>query len=348
MAAQSEGDLQSPQCPDPAAVEKLIRYKLAVVRTPEGQTLQFAVGWSQKRVDRWFRELTPLVFKFLDAHYPEDSPPSFHWVLLGKSQRNLFTINRADITGDELNQAKGPSNRKYQEHAVRIATKHRIPSSVYKNWADAIKRLESGEQLESESEVEVNVRPSKGKGKARVRKQAPAKTVSDDAMNAGLRAYWGAPYATHTLGRSGINQFIVGYLQGHGIIRTKEQVASRMQVLRERMRKSARSHLAERAQLNEHSLLSVINPQSPPKNVEILAIIGAELSKMNPESISSRFAVPPCASQLRSSQRVGVANETPLAPRYRHSFVGMEEVEDEGDAPLLPSLPWNSPYILDG
>ncbi|KAJ7508093.1 hypothetical protein B0H11DRAFT_2185142 [Mycena galericulata] len=146
-----------------------------------------------------------------------------------------------------------------------------------------------------------------------------------------LRAYWGAPYATHTLGRSGINQFIVGYLQGHGIIRTKEQVASRMQVLRERMRKS--------------------DLQSPPKNVEILAIIDvqcAELSKMNPESISSIFAVPPCASQLRSSQRVGVANETPLAPRYRHSFVGMEEVEDEGDAPLLPSLPWNSPYILDG
>jgi hypothetical protein len=58
------------------------------------------------------------------------------------------------------------------------------------------------------------------------------------SVTTGLQAYWGAPYATHTLGRSGIDQFIVDYLQGLGIVRKKEQVASRMQVLRERMRKS--------------------------------------------------------------------------------------------------------------
>ncbi|KAJ7817471.1 hypothetical protein B0H14DRAFT_3742141, partial [Mycena olivaceomarginata] len=45
-----------------------------------------------------------------------------------------------------------------------------------------------------------------------------------------------APFATHTLGRSGLDQFIVEYLQGLDIVRTKKQVASRMQVLRERMR----------------------------------------------------------------------------------------------------------------
>ncbi|KAJ7847360.1 hypothetical protein B0H14DRAFT_2743189 [Mycena olivaceomarginata] len=169
----------------------------------------------------------------------------------------------------------------------------------------------------------------------------------------GLQAYWGAPYATHTLGRSGIDQFIVDYLQGLGIVRKKEQVASRMQVLRERMRKSvsARNHpVADRARLNENSVLSPINPQSPPKNVEILAIIDvqrAELSKMDPEFLSSGLAVPPFVSPLCSSQRVSVAIETPLPPSYKHSFIGMEEVEDEGDAPPLPSLPWNSPYILE-
>ncbi|KAJ7875890.1 hypothetical protein B0H14DRAFT_2715072, partial [Mycena olivaceomarginata] len=127
----------------------------------------------------------------------------------------------------------------------------------------------------------------------------------------GLQAYWGSPYSTHTLGRSGIVQFIVHYLQGLGIGRKREQVASRMQVLRERMRNSvsARNHpVADKARLNENSVLSPINPQSLPK-------IGAI--------------------------------EIPLPPSYKYSFIGMEEVEDEGNAPPLPSLPWNSPYIFE-
>ncbi|KAJ7936632.1 hypothetical protein B0H13DRAFT_2303685 [Mycena leptocephala] len=143
----------------------------------------------------------------------------------------------------------------------------------------------------------------------------------------GLHAYWDAPFATHTVGRSGLNQFIVDYLEGLDIVRTKEQVASRMQVLRERMRKSADNHPVDDGAPLGSSFLSSINPQSPPKYVEILAIIDvqrSELSKSPPECISSGLPV-----------------------AYKHSFIGMEEVEDEGDAPPLPSLPWNSRYILE-
>ncbi|KAJ7829097.1 hypothetical protein B0H14DRAFT_3144090 [Mycena olivaceomarginata] len=167
----------------------------------------------------------------------------------------------------------------------------------------------------------------------------------------GLQAYWDAPFATHTLGRSGLDQFIVEYLQGLDIVRTKKQVASRMQVLRERMRKSVGHHpVDDGAQLDRSSFLSPINPQSPPKNLEILAIIDvqhSELSKWAPGVISSGLPVAPFTLQLCSSQTICAAIETPSPPSHKESFIGMEEVDDEGAAPPLPSLPWNSPYLLE-
>ncbi|KAJ7797853.1 hypothetical protein B0H14DRAFT_2618450 [Mycena olivaceomarginata] len=150
----------------------------------------------------------------------------------------------------------------------------------------------------------------------------------------GFQAYYDAPYPTHTLGRSGPDQFI-------------EQVASRMQVLRQKMRKSGNHPVDGGAQLYRSSFLSPINPQSPPKNVEILAIIHVELSKLAPGVISSRLPVAPLALQLCSSQTVCAAIETPSPPSHRNSFIRMEEVEDEGAAPPLPSLPWSPPYLLE-
>ncbi|KAJ7897967.1 hypothetical protein B0H14DRAFT_2675800, partial [Mycena olivaceomarginata] len=92
----------------------------------------------------------------------------------------------------------------------------------------------------------------------------------------GLQAYWGSPYSTHTLGRSGIVQFIVHYLQGLGIGRKREQLASRMQVLRERMRNS------------------------------VIDVQRAELAKMDPEFMSSGlirpFAFPLCSSRGSAAQ----------------------------------------------
>ncbi|KAG6334585.1 hypothetical protein ID866_4508 [Astraeus odoratus] len=49
----------------------------------------------------------------------------------------------------------------------------------------------------------------------------------------GLREYWDSPWATFSRGRSRWrNQFLVDYLQKHGIDRSKKQVASHIQVLR--------------------------------------------------------------------------------------------------------------------
>lgn len=49
----------------------------------------------------------------------------------------------------------------------------------------------------------------------------------------GLREYWDSPWATFSRGRSRWrNQFLVDYLQRHGVDRSKKQVASHIQVLR--------------------------------------------------------------------------------------------------------------------
>ncbi|KAJ7813212.1 hypothetical protein B0H14DRAFT_2172056, partial [Mycena olivaceomarginata] len=49
----------------------------------------------------------------------------------------------------------------------------------------------------------------------------------------GLREYWDSPWATYSRGRSRWrNQYLVDYLQNRGITRSKKQVASHIQVLR--------------------------------------------------------------------------------------------------------------------
>ncbi|THU90727.1 hypothetical protein K435DRAFT_864077 [Dendrothele bispora CBS 962.96] len=49
----------------------------------------------------------------------------------------------------------------------------------------------------------------------------------------GLRAYWDSPWASYSTGRSRWrNQFLVDHLRKHGIDRSKKQVASHLQVLR--------------------------------------------------------------------------------------------------------------------
>lgn len=95
--------------------------KLAVFKTLTNENLQFGVDWTQKQIDKWLRDLFPLLFEFLDHRYPENAVPGkFHWVLLGKAQRALYVMNRPLINGELLNEAKGPVARNYMEHAVRI------------------------------------------------------------------------------------------------------------------------------------------------------------------------------------------------------------------------------------
>jgi hypothetical protein len=52
-------------------------------------------------------------------------------------------------------------------------------------------------------------------------------------VTSGLRQYWESPWATYSRGRSRWrNQFLVDYLKDQGIERSKKQVASHIQVLR--------------------------------------------------------------------------------------------------------------------
>ncbi|KAF5365603.1 hypothetical protein D9758_003309 [Tetrapyrgos nigripes] len=60
----------------------------------------------------------------------------------------------------------------------------------------------------------------------------------------GLRAYWRSPWASYSTGRSRWrNQFLVEYLRSHDIIRTKKQVASHLQVLRNMWKGQPESNL---------------------------------------------------------------------------------------------------------
>ncbi|KAJ7727447.1 hypothetical protein DFH07DRAFT_782495 [Mycena maculata] len=188
----SEGDPQNEQCPSPKDVERMLKYGLAVLKMSDGQPLEFAKEWKQKRIDKWFRELAPVVFEFLDIRYPESTPPALHWKLLGKAQRTVFTMNCPDITGAELDEAKGLAGRKSQEHTVRIgmlteslslATKHKIPASLYKDFEHAIERLKAGEDLPSESEEESDPRPSKGKGKTKAKQPVRGKSLKAEDSN---------------------------------------------------------------------------------------------------------------------------------------------------------------------
>lgn len=68
----------------------------------------------------------------------------------------------------------------------------------------------------------------------------------------GLREYWNSPYATYpqSRGRSRWrNQFLVDYLQKHNITRSKKQVASHIQVLRNMWKGEPGKHLARRSRL---------------------------------------------------------------------------------------------------
>ncbi|KAI0709108.1 hypothetical protein C8Q76DRAFT_799139 [Earliella scabrosa] len=75
----------------------------------------------------------------------------------------------------------------------------------------------------------------------------------------GLRDYWGSPWATYSRGRSRWrNQFLVDHLHKHGIERTKKQVASHIQVLRNMWRGQPEFHLVAGGEelFQENGLLS--------------------------------------------------------------------------------------------
>ncbi|OCH95528.1 hypothetical protein OBBRIDRAFT_830796 [Obba rivulosa] len=80
----------------------------------------------------------------------------------------------------------------------------------------------------------------------------------------GLRKYWESPWATYSRGRSRWrNQFLVDHLKKYGIDRSKKQVASHIQVLRNMWRGEPEFHLVAGGEelFHENGLLAPTTPK---------------------------------------------------------------------------------------
>ncbi|KAJ7449378.1 hypothetical protein B0H11DRAFT_2079131 [Mycena galericulata] len=185
----ADGKPRNTKCPSPKDVEEMVEVNLAVYKDPKGHELEFETSWDWERIDTWLREMVkpkkgPGVFDYLDARYGvPDGESDSHWVLVAKTNRSIF-VKRGPINGELLDTAKGSSgHRKSREHAVRIVTAHRIPSSVSKDWSAALARVAANETILSESEVEEKpkVRATKGKGRARADVSSPEAVESEDS-----------------------------------------------------------------------------------------------------------------------------------------------------------------------
>ncbi|KAJ6469985.1 hypothetical protein C8R45DRAFT_1105076 [Mycena sanguinolenta] len=157
----SKGELREPRCPSSSEFEALFSCDLAVVQTEKGEEIRFKKNWDQARIDKWMRVLMPDVFMFLDQRYPEEA---YHWVLLNKDRLKLYVMKRP-ITGELLEEVKGSKSKPAAEHAIRIATKHKIPSAVYKiGFKKAVERMKLEGNPASESENESPKRKHKRTG----------------------------------------------------------------------------------------------------------------------------------------------------------------------------------------
>ncbi|KAJ7753473.1 hypothetical protein B0H16DRAFT_1459372 [Mycena metata] len=176
------GELRCDKSLDIRELEKRSKFGVVAFETRSADSLEFGIKWSQKQIDKWLREILPLAFEFLDKRYPEDIE-GYHWTLVRKHGKQVFVMHRTNTTGQELEEAKGPATRKWMEHAVRVATKHKIPAAVWMGFDDAIEKLMDGQHLASESEDEEDFKRQKSRRKALPKRRAatPLEESSSEA-----------------------------------------------------------------------------------------------------------------------------------------------------------------------
>ncbi|KAJ7731741.1 hypothetical protein B0H16DRAFT_1468913 [Mycena metata] len=176
------GELRCDKSLDIRELEKRSKFGVVAFETRSADSLEFGIKWSQKQIDKWLREILPLAFEFLDKRYPKDIE-GYHWTLVRKHGKQVFVMHRTNTTGQELEEAKGPATRKWMEHAVRVATKHKIPAAVWMGFDDAIEKLMDGQHLASESEDEEDFKRQKSRRKALPKRRAatPLEESSSEA-----------------------------------------------------------------------------------------------------------------------------------------------------------------------
>lgn len=105
-------------------MEEYIKYGLATDRNG-AEALEFSTAWSQRELDDWFRSLLPKAFQWLDDNFSDDDEP-FCWVLVQKSRNELFIVERMEITGSDISQAKGSSGRAYTDYQIRLGASNGV------------------------------------------------------------------------------------------------------------------------------------------------------------------------------------------------------------------------------
>ncbi|KII88561.1 hypothetical protein PLICRDRAFT_41750 [Plicaturopsis crispa FD-325 SS-3] len=98
--------------------------------------------------------------------------------------------------------------------------------------------------------------------------------VVEEVFVKGLREYWESPWATYSRGRSRWrNQFLVDYLKKAGIERSKKQVASHIQVLRNMWKGEPEYHLVAGGEelFLETGLLAPVKLEDPPDGDSLMS-----------------------------------------------------------------------------
>ncbi|KAH7930811.1 hypothetical protein BV22DRAFT_1115936 [Leucogyrophana mollusca] len=121
----------------------------------------------------------------------------------------------------------------------------------------------------------------------------------------GLREYWESPWATYSRGRSRWrNQFLVDYLQRSGIDRSKKQVASHIQVLRNMWKGEPEYHLVAGGEelFLETGLLAPVKSEDSSDTHLLTPVMFGEGQAYSPESDFSVSTSSPSASRASFPQ----------------------------------------------
>ncbi|OJT15868.1 hypothetical protein TRAPUB_1409 [Trametes pubescens] len=147
----------------------------------------------------------------------------------------------------------------------------------------------------------------------------------------GLRQYWQSPWATYSRGRSRWrNQFLVDHLKRAGIERTKKQVASHIQVLRNMWRGTPEFHLVAGGEelFQENGLLAHTNKKPTPAPSETPAAHRRELPESSAGSSSSSST--PEFSALDFPLELQTATSFPSIPLSAHMSSFSDLALDDG------------------
>ncbi|KAG6376025.1 hypothetical protein JVT61DRAFT_1989 [Boletus reticuloceps] len=159
--SKADGQIRVPKKPSKQDREDYRKWELLVSKDG-GRVIEFNTSWTMSDVDDWLRRLLPMPFAWLDARRGKPTLGEYHWVLLNSQRLNYFVFICPTITGEELDEVKGPSGRKYTDYSIVITPRQLIPASAYPNLVIATENILSGGTVgsdvetikESESEVE--------------------------------------------------------------------------------------------------------------------------------------------------------------------------------------------------